>query len=112
MAVTIAARGAAKASPDVSVAALAGSLATAINTDVSRVIAQGRIAITARYLNIDGLEQSGVQTVTLHVGATFRGTATGSSLLDATGRPLAGISFGADGVAGGQGKDADLGSWQ
>ena len=76
----------------------APDLQTAIDRDTSKVVAQGRIAITARYLNIDGLVQSGVDTVTLHVGNTFLGTATGSSLLDASGKPLTGISFGVDGV--------------
>jgi hypothetical protein len=71
---------------------------TAIERDTSKVVAQGRIAITARYLNINGLVQSGVDTVTLKVDNTFQGTVTGSSLLDASGKPLTGISFGADGA--------------
>jgi hypothetical protein len=61
------------------------------------VVAQGRVVVTARYLNINGLIQSGVQTMTLHVGPEFVGTTTGS-LLGNDGRPLAGIDFGDDGV--------------
>jgi hypothetical protein len=74
------------------------TLQTAIHRDTSKVVAQGRIAITARYLNINGLVQSGVDAVTLKVDNTFQGTVTGSSLLDASGKPLTGISFGADGA--------------
>ncbi|MFO7617339.1 MAG: hypothetical protein R6V75_08800, partial [Bacteroidales bacterium] len=61
------------------------------------VLAQGRVAVTARYLNINGLIQSGVQTITLYVDASFAPTET-TSFLDKDGRPIAGISFGADRV--------------
>ncbi|MBN2437042.1 MAG: hypothetical protein JXL20_00400, partial [Deltaproteobacteria bacterium] len=61
------------------------------------VLAQGRVAVTARYLNINGLIQSGVQTITLYVDASFAPTET-TSFLDKVGRPIAGISFGADRV--------------
>ncbi|HYR14149.1 MAG TPA: hypothetical protein VEQ67_08020, partial [Mycobacterium sp.] len=79
--------------------ALANQLEASIHTDESRILAQGKIAITARFLNVNGLIQSGVQTVTLHVdGTNFHPGGTTSSLLQANGSPLTGISFGADGV--------------
>ncbi|MFO7616922.1 MAG: hypothetical protein R6V75_06695, partial [Bacteroidales bacterium] len=61
------------------------------------VLAQGRVAVTARYLNINGLIQSGVQTIALYVDESFAPAGT-TSFLDNDGRPLAGISFGADRV--------------
>ncbi|MDX6677735.1 MAG: hypothetical protein QOE31_1787, partial [Solirubrobacteraceae bacterium] len=47
------------------------TLAAARDADNTRILAQGRIAITARYLNINGLIQSGSQTITLHVSAAY-----------------------------------------
>ncbi|MFK8111404.1 MAG: hypothetical protein AB8B91_04360, partial [Rubripirellula sp.] len=64
-----------------------------IDTDLSQITAQGDISITARYLNVNGLIQSGVDTVTLNVDANFRQDATTTSLLRADGQPLSGISF-------------------
>jgi Ca2+-binding RTX toxin-like protein len=85
----------------------AGTLTTATYADnpfigaidpwSSSILAQGNIAVTAQYLNINGLIQSGVQTVTLYVDESFAPTST-TSLLDDDGRPLEGISFGADRV--------------
>ncbi len=64
----------------------------------SAVLAQERVDVTARFLNINGLIQSGVQTITLHVDESFVAPPATSSLLDDDGNPLPGISFGEDGV--------------
>jgi len=61
------------------------------------VLSQGRVAVTARYLNINGVIQSGVQTITLHVDESFAPAGT-TSFLDDDGTPIAGISFGTDRV--------------
>jgi Ca2+-binding RTX toxin-like protein len=63
----------------------------------SAVLSQGRVAVTARYLNINGVIQSGVQTITLHVDESFAPAGT-TSFLDDDGTPIAGISFGTDRV--------------
>ncbi len=63
----------------------------------SSILAQGRVAITARYLDVNGLIQSGVQTITLHVGQDFAPSGT-TLFLDDDGNPLQGISFGTDRV--------------
>ena len=63
----------------------------------SAIVAQGRVALTARYLNINGLIQSGVQTLTLRVDESFAPVGT-TSLLDTEGEPVAGISFGLGGA--------------
>ncbi len=52
-------------------AALVAALDDAIYENGSSIVAQGRVAVTARYLNINGLIQSGVNTITLHVSADF-----------------------------------------
>ena len=61
------------------------------------VLSQGRVSVTARYLNIDGVIQSGVQTITLHVDQSFAPSGT-TSFLDDDGQPIKGISFGDDRV--------------
>jgi len=73
------------------------TLQAQINVNESKILAQGQIAITARFLNIDGLIQSGVQTVTLHIGSGFVPNSTGS-LVDDDGNAVAGVSFGTDGA--------------
>jgi Ca2+-binding RTX toxin-like protein len=78
-------------------AGLLAELVSERNEDNTKILAQGRITITARYLNIDGLIQSGVQTVTLNVAAGFAPSAT-TDLSDALGKPIAGIDFGTEGV--------------
>jgi Ca2+-binding RTX toxin-like protein len=77
--------------------ARANAMETAINQDRSKILSQGQIAITARYLDINGLIQSGVETITLHIDSSFAPSATGS-LLDDDGRAVTGVSFGTDGV--------------
>ena len=80
------------------------TLAQAIVRDESKVLAHGRIAITARYLNIDGLVQSGVDSIQLEVAADFQPPEFTSSLTAegtnqyVPGEPLPGISFGTEGV--------------
>jgi Ca2+-binding RTX toxin-like protein len=61
------------------------------------VLSQGRVAVTAKYLNINGVIQSGVQTITLYVDESFAPGGT-TSFLDDDGAPIAGISFGTDRV--------------
>ncbi|MCP4707532.1 MAG: hypothetical protein GY869_02815, partial [Planctomycetes bacterium] len=70
----------------------------AINTNESAILAQGRIGITARFLNINGLIQSGVETITLHIGAGFVGPSTTQDLVDDDGNVMAGVSFGSANV--------------
>ncbi|MCJ8300107.1 MAG: hypothetical protein MJK13_14395, partial [Pseudomonadales bacterium] len=45
----------------------------AINEDNSQILSMGKITITARHLNVNGLIQSGVNTVALTVDASFVG---------------------------------------
>jgi len=73
-------------------------LSEAINRDDSRILAQGKITITARFLNINGLIQSGVDTITLYIDDTFNPGNQTVNFTDDDGNTLAGISFGADGV--------------
>ena len=73
------------------------NLDAAITAPGARILAQGTIAITARYLNINGLIQSGAQNVELHIDDTFEGSATGE-LIAANGNPLAGVSFGTEAI--------------
>ncbi|UUZ48835.1 hypothetical protein LP420_40305 [Massilia sp. B-10] len=68
-----------------------------ISAPGAKIVAQGTIAITARYLNINGLIQSGAQNVELHVDNTFTPGPTGE-LLAANGEPLQGVNFGAEGI--------------
>ncbi|MFO7964214.1 MAG: LEPR-XLL domain-containing protein [Desulfobacterales bacterium] len=82
--------------PDGNLSALA--LENAINNDYSSIVAQGRINITARYLNINGLVQSGTDHVTLDISEDFNPGAYTTSLLDDDGNPLPGISFGAHNI--------------
>jgi len=74
---------------------LISGLDEAINVSESRILAQGRIGITARYLNINGLIQSGVDTITLEIDESFVAPSVTTSFVDDDGQPLAGISFGA-----------------
>jgi len=66
----------------------------AIDTNESRILAQGRISITARYLDINGLIQSGVDTITLEIADTFVAPSSTQPLVDDDGTPLDGVSFG------------------
>jgi hypothetical protein len=72
-------------------------LQAGISAPGARIVAQGTIAITARYLNINGLIQSGAQNVEMHIDDTFAPGPTGE-LLAANGEPLAGVNFGAEGI--------------
>ncbi len=74
------------------------TLDAAIARDESKILAQGKITITARYLNIDGLIQSGVETIEFDVASNFVPPAFTSNFTDDDGSLLAGISFGSDGV--------------
>lgn len=46
-------------------------LQTAIDSDTSSLVANGRISITARYLNVNGLLQSGVDTIQMTITPKF-----------------------------------------
>ncbi|MFV2066406.1 MAG: hypothetical protein ACC645_05460, partial [Pirellulales bacterium] len=74
------------------------TLDAAIARDESKILAQGRIAITARFLNIDGLIQSGGDTIEFDVASTFVPPAHTTNFVGGDGNTLAGISFGGDGV--------------
>ncbi|MGD2172081.1 MAG: hypothetical protein PVF80_08260, partial [Gammaproteobacteria bacterium] len=72
-------------------------LDVAITRDESRILAQGTIAITARYLNVNGLIQSGVDTIGLTIDADFDPGNRTVNFTDGNGNTLDGIHFG-DGV--------------
>ncbi|MEO1525824.1 MAG: right-handed parallel beta-helix repeat-containing protein [Planctomycetota bacterium] len=74
------------------------TLDEAIHRDESKILAQGRITITARFLNVDGLVQSGVTDIEFDVAASFVPPQFVTNFTDDTGATLPGISFGADGV--------------
>jgi hypothetical protein len=69
------------------------NLQQAINADVSSILAQGQISLSARYLNINGLIQSGTDTIKLYIDANFKPGAYTTNLADDKGRPIAGIRF-------------------
>ncbi len=48
------------------------NLASEIAASNSRILSQGRIAITARYLDVNGLIQSGVESVSFNVSSTWQ----------------------------------------
>ncbi len=61
------------------------TLAQSIAGNQSRVVAQGRLSLTARYLNLNGLVQSGVDTIDLAITNAFvppSGFTTFSALAD------------------------------
>ena len=60
-------------------------------------MSQGRITITAKYLNINGLIQSGTDDVSVDISAGFAPPPQTTALADAFNNPLAGITFG-DGI--------------
>ena len=74
------------------------TLAEAIARNSAQIVSQGDITIAARYLNVNGLIQSGVKTVSLALDASFNPGSSTKSLVDSSGKPLAGVSFG-DGAA-------------
>jgi hypothetical protein len=65
-------------------------------TSKSRIVAQKRVTITAKYLDINGLIQSGLDTVTLTIDENFDADST-ISFTDDEGNTIDGISFGEDG---------------
>ena len=68
----------------------------AIAREESRIVAQGRITITAQYLNINGLNQSGTDHIQVDIASTFAPPARTTALADEFNHPLAGVTFGAD----------------
>ncbi len=72
---------------------LQGTLQAAIDTNESRVLAQGAITVTARYLNVNGLIQSGVDTIGITIADTFNPGNSTRTFVDDNGNVLAGISF-------------------
>lgn len=72
-------------------------LSQALADDTSAILAQGNINISARYLNVDGLIQSGARAITLIVDEDFAPGKT-TSLLGINGKPIQGVSFGEEGV--------------
>ena len=74
------------------------NLDEAIDSDTSMILAMGSVTVTARYLNINGLIQSGVDVVTLDIASNFNPGNTTVNFTDDDGNVLPGISFGADNV--------------
>src|SRR6185436_18645408 len=70
----------------------------AIARNDSRIVAQGRITITAQYLNINGLIQSGTDHVQVDIASTFAPPARTTALANEFNQPLAGVSFGSEGI--------------
>src|SRR6185503_14565696 len=68
-----------------------------IQRDESRIVSQGRITITAKYLNINGLIQSGTDDVSVDIAAGFVPPSQTTALADSFNHALAGITFG-DGI--------------
>ncbi|MFM1856240.1 MAG: hypothetical protein RLZ83_1549, partial [Pseudomonadota bacterium] len=94
-------------SAETRIAALLASIES--NGLSSQVFAQGEININARYLNVNGLIQSGVDAIDLTITEDFRPTASGN-FTDAQGNLLPGIVFGAGGFESVDGYfDADRG---
>ncbi|MDH5205300.1 MAG: hypothetical protein OEW36_06520, partial [Hylemonella sp.] len=73
------------------------TLQSRLNQPDAVILAQGTIGVTARYLNINGLIQSGAQTVTLTIDESFVPPADGQ-LIGSNGQPVAGVSFGTERV--------------
>jgi hypothetical protein len=69
----------------------------AIDRDESRILSQGRITITAKFLNINGLIQSGTDNISLDIASSFAPPSQTSALADEFNNPLVGITFG-DGI--------------
>ncbi len=72
------------------------NLEAAIQVDESRILSQGRITITAQYLNINGLIQSGTDNIEIDIDAGFAPPAQTKALANEFNTPLAGITFGDD----------------
>ncbi|RJR48541.1 MAG: calcium-binding protein, partial [Desulfobacteraceae bacterium] len=76
------------------------NLQAAINQNESRILAMGQVAVTARFLNINGLIQSGVDTITLHIDPSFEtynnlyNAGRSTPFLNDDGTRRQGISFG------------------
>jgi Ca2+-binding RTX toxin-like protein len=68
----------------------------AIARDEARILAQGTITITARFLNINGLIQSGVDTIGLKIDASFNPGNRTTNFTDSQGNVISGISFNDD----------------
>ena len=69
----------------------------AIARNESRILAQGRITITAKFLNINGLIQSGTDNIGVDIAASFVPPSQTAALADAFNNALPGITFG-DGI--------------
>ena len=69
-------------------------LESSINEDESKILALGEINITARYLNVNGLIQSGTDQVEIEIASTFNPGSRTVSFRDEKKNLLPGISFG------------------
>ena len=69
-------------------------LEAAINEDESRVLALGNVTITARYLNVNGLIQSGADQAEIKISPDFNPGNRTVFFSDDENNPLPGISFG------------------
>ncbi len=67
------------------------NLKQAINKNESKILSQGSISITGRYINVNGLIQSGLDTISMTIDANFNPGNKTRELED-----LSGVSFGSD----------------
>ena len=81
--------------PDVPSSNVPG-LTAAINANNSRILAQGKINITARFLNVNGLIQSGVDSISVNIASSFNPGNKTVNFTDDDGKTLDGITFGGD----------------
>ncbi|MGI2027111.1 LEPR-XLL domain-containing protein [Endozoicomonas acroporae] len=65
----------------------------ATTADNSQILSMGKITLTARYLNINGLVQSGVNTVYLKIDENFNGGNKNVDLTNKKGQAISGVSF-------------------
>ncbi|MFM1904801.1 MAG: hypothetical protein RLZZ440_2701, partial [Planctomycetota bacterium] len=79
--------------PDESLTKTVADLRSSLLTGTSAIVSAGRIAINARYLNVNGLIQSGVAEYSLTVAEDFA-PARSTALVRAAGGGIDGISFG------------------
>ncbi len=78
------------------VAGLMGSDAVGRKSGGGEIVTLGAVDINARFVNINGLIQSGVDTYEIFIDETFDPTESGN-LTDSEGQPLDGVSFGPTG---------------
>ena len=74
--------------------ATTATVAAAASQKAGTIFSRGDISISALYLDINGLIQSGTPSLSMTVDSTFNPTSS-SSLVDANGNAISGLSFAA-----------------